>query len=405
MTQTSVFASLETEPADPIIQVMQAYAADADPNKIDVSIGVYFDENGKFVTYPSVAKAKVKLAQNDPGHNYHTMKGVPEFVAGAREVIFGKDRLQPNRIASQQAISGSGALHSAFNVITKQMQRKQFYVGVPTWGNYFSMISHVGGNPQSYQYYDDKAHQVAFSVIEETMKQAESGAVFVMQACCHNPTGADLTQEQWQTVAKLAKERNLLLVIDIAYQGFSSGSTETDAWPVRYLFDQGLEFFVCQSFSKNMGLYGERVGCVHAVAATPADAAAIESNLIVNFRSECSFAPAWGARVAATIFGDEQLKKEWADDVAAITNRLHGVRQQILELLTTKYKTPGYWDHVTRQHGLFWHSGLEPKHIERLRTEHHVYAVPTGRVNVAGLNENNVECFCRAVDEVVRHFL
>lgn len=402
LTMTSFFSHLEVEPADPIIKVMQQFAADQDPNKIDTTVGVYFDGDGRFATYPLVQAAKKQLAAADPGHNYHTMKGIPAFVRGAREVAFGADRVAGNRIALVQAISGTGALHSAFDFLTRQLQKKHFYVGVPTWGNYFGMVEHVGGQCHTYQYMDPDTFEVDFAAITQNMTEAELGLVFVMQACCHNPTGVDLSHDQWREVAQLAKQRQLVVVLDIAYQGFQTGNLDEDAWPVRHFYDAGLEYVVCQSFSKNLGLYGERVGCLHVVAASEQAAQAVELNLVANFRAECLFAPAWGAYVAATVFGDASLVRQWHLDVAAITARLKGVRQTVHAKLTA-LGTPGAWSHITLQNGLFWHLGLTEPQVRRLMDKHHVYATFLGRVNVAGLNDANIDRFCAAVDEVSRN--
>lgn len=401
MTQSSMFAHLQQEPADPIVRVMQAHAADANPRKIDTLIGIYFDENGQFATFPSVKAAKAKLAANDPGHNYHTMRGIPAFVEGAQKVVFGEDRANQHRVALHQTISGTGSLHSAFVFLVKQLQKKQFYVGTPTWGNYIGMIEFVGGQVAKYNYYDKATRGVDFASVQNALQALEPGSVFVFQACCHNPTGADLSHDQWKVVTQIAKAKLLMLVIDIAYQGFMTGSKEQDAWICRYLFDQGLEFIVCQSFSKNMGLYGERVGCVHVVASSTDDARAVELNLIANFRCECLFAPAFGAQVAATIFGHAKLKSQWDEDVLTVYNRLQHMRTQVFDHLTA-LGTPGTWDHVLSQSGLFWHSGLSSEQAKKLMDNHHVYLTLDGRVNVAGLNDGNVEQFCHAIDTVVR---
>jgi aspartate aminotransferase len=397
MKVTTKWNQLVAEAPDPIVQTMGMYFKDQDPRKIDVSIGVYKGEKGEFYTFPTVKEAKDILRKNDPGHNYTNMAGIPEFVSGARKVIFGNET---EKIVSLQTISGTGSLHMAM-LFLKSAGYSNYYLGVPSWSNYVGMIKHVGGQVTTYNYYDKATGTVDFESMLNALNECPENSVFLIQACCHNPTGADLSRDQWKQIAPIIKQKNLIPLIDIAYQGFSSGNKDEDAWGIRYFYSLGMEFLVCQSFAKNMGLYGERVGALHVVVQDSNYMPNAQSTLVALFRNECSFAPAFGARIASIIFGSPELKKSWDKDVDDITVRLKQVRQIVYQKLID-LKTPGNWDSVIKQNGLFWYSGLTPEQNEKLISEHHVYSTSIGRVNIAGLNNSNIDYFCNAVDSVVR---
>ncbi|KAK6464137.1 aspartate aminotransferase/Glutamic oxaloacetic transaminase AAT2/GOT1 [Scheffersomyces coipomensis] len=401
MTASTKFSKLEREAPDPIVHTMNQYFADPDARKVDVSIGVYKSEQGGSYLFPSVAKAKEILRNNDPGHNYTNMSGIPEFINGARSAIFGDDRAKQGHLASLQTISGTGALHIAF-VFLREAGYTNYYLGLPSWSNYIPMIEHVGGKVQTYTHYDEVTRKVDFNSVIENLESAPSDSVFLFQTCCHNPTGADFTKDQWIQIADIVKRRQILVLFDTAYQGFASGDKDVDVSPIRHFYDLNLEFVVTQSFAKNLGLYGERVGALHVVVQDKDYVPNAQSTLTALFRQECSFAPAFGARVASIIFQSPELLQVWKNDVAEITERLLDIRKQIHDRLS-KLNTPGNWDHVLNQQGLFWYSGLTPAQNERLISHHHVYSTSIGRVNIAGVNNSNVDYFCQALDEVVRN--
>ncbi|KAM9893697.1 hypothetical protein OXX79_009179 [Metschnikowia pulcherrima] len=398
MAQT--FFTLPESPEDPIIGLMNAYARDQNPHKIDVSVGVYKTEEGDpNYVFPSVKAAKKILAENDPGHCYTQMSGIPAFVAQAQKTIFGANH---KNVASVQSISGSGALHLAFELL-REMGLRDVYVGTPCWSNYQGMIEHAGLKYHTYNYYAARTHAVDFDSVLAALQEAPSKSVFVLQAVCHNPTGLDFSKEQWLQIFEIVKTRNLFPLFDIAYQGFSSGDVDEDAWAIREAWKQGFEFIACQSYSKNMGLYSERAGCTHVCSKDEGAVATIRSELTRLIRAEFSFAPAFGARVAAIIQETPELREIWAKDVLDVTERIKGVRQKVLDTFT-QLKTPGSWDHVVNSHGLFWFTGLTPDQTQKLQDEHHIYGTLNGRVNVAGLNDSNIATYCAAVDAVVRKY-
>lgn len=394
------FFSVPQVPSDPILGLMNAYNNDSSADKIDVSVGVYKTEDGDpNYIFPCVALAKKKLAEKDPGHCYTQMSGIPEFVGSAQQTVFG---LKPENVASVQAVLGSGSLHLAFAFLV-ETGLADFYVGTPAWSNYKGMIEHAGGVYHDYNYYDADKHQVDMASLVATMKKAPAKSVFVLQAVCHNPTGTDLSKEQWTQVLDIVEERQLVALFDIAYQGFASGDVDEDAWAIREAYRRKLEFLVCQSYSKNMGLYSERVGCTHVCLQDAKAVGPILSQLVAIVRLEFSFAPAFGARVSTIVQQDADLRKIWAQDVLDVTQRLKSVRKLVLQRFQ-ELQTPGNWDHVTALNGLFWYSGLTPNQCEKLVEEHHVYGTTNSRVNVAGLNKSNIDAYCRAVDAVVRKY-
>lgn len=399
MTQ-SLFSHLQSAAADPIVAVMMASQKDTDPRKVDVSVGVYKTEEGDpNYVFPSVAAAKKKLAENDPGHCYTLMLGIPAYTRSAQRTIFGAEH---DDVISIQTISGLGSLHMTYAFLAK-LGLTTFYAGTPMWANYEGMIRHVGGTVRKFRHYDPQTAGADLSAVLEALESCPEQLVFIFQAVCHNPTGSDYTRDQWREIVAALKKKRVFPIFDIAYQGFASGSVDEDAWIVRYAYDELHEFAVCQSYSKNMALYSERAGCSHIVVRDAAARPNVFSQLMGIVRSEISFAPAFGARVATIVQDDPELRQQWAKDVLAVTTRLDGVRKKVHQRLV-ELQTPGDWLSVTKQKGLFWYSGLTAEQVTKLLEEHHVYGTLDGRVNVAGLNDSNIERYCAALDAVVRKY-
>ncbi|EGV62670.1 Aspartate aminotransferase/Glutamic oxaloacetic transaminase AAT2/GOT1 [Yamadazyma tenuis] len=399
MTSGSFYDNVPLAETDPIVVVLQKYAKDPSPKKVDLSIGVYKPEDGdiKYV-FPSVKKAKTEIYNHDEGHPYHSMAGYPQFVEGAQKVVFGDDRPREGRTTSIQTISGTGAIHLGIEFV-KRLGLKDFYVGVPTWGNYQGMIESEDCNVEFFNHYDKASGTADVDAVLSTIDTMPDHSVLLLQACCHNPTGADYTQDQWKQICAKLKNRHIFTFFDIAYQGFASGNKDTDAWAIRYFYDQGLEFLAAESFSKNMGLYGERLGCLHVVSKNPKNISSVHSSLVSIFRSQCSFGPLFGARIASYLFTD--FKEEWDQDVLTISDRLSGLRNQILNKFKA-LQTPGNWEPVVRQNGLFWFSGLSKEQIEDLTESYHIYIPLNGRFNVAGFNDSNLDYIIESIDKVVR---
>ncbi|EGV62204.1 aspartate aminotransferase/Glutamic oxaloacetic transaminase AAT2/GOT1 [Yamadazyma tenuis] len=398
----SQFSHLELQPADEFNDLRIKLANDSDPNKIDVSIGVYRGEDGNSFTLPVVRRAKALYHEENYGHDYTFCLGLPDFVQNAAKVIIGETLVSKKLVASCQTIGGTGACHLGALFLSQSSGYKNFYLGVPAWPNYLPLIKQAGGTVTTYSYYDTEKKQVDFNAMLRSLNAAPAKSVFILQLCCHNPTAADLTIEQWSQVAEIMKKRDLIPFIDAAYQGFATGSMETDGLPIQKFIEVGCEVVVCQSFSKNLGLYGERLGCLHVVVNDVAHTPLVLDQLRYMYRAECSSSPAYGARLMALITKNDELLTQWKKDLQDMSSRLRTTRATVYELLTEKYKTPGTWEHVKTQRGLFWYSGLTEQQSKKLLDEHHVFLPKSGRVNVAGLSDRNVDSFCAAFDAVVR---
>jgi aspartate aminotransferase len=398
----SIFDSLKFQPADEFNDIRKKLGVDTEPSKIDVSAGVYRGTNGESFILPAVARAKEHLQKNDKGHDYNLCLGIPEFVKSTAKIAVGDKATSENRVASCQTVGGTGACHLGAAFLSQSCGAKKFLLGVPAWPNYFPLIEQVGGTIETFEYYDTSTKSVNFDNIINALSSAAPNTVIILQLCCHNPTASDLTLDQWVEVGEIIKQRNLIPFFDGAYQGFASGSKEVDGEPVRKFIDIGLDVIVAQSFSKSLGLYGERVGCLHVVVSDVSKTAVVTDQLRYIFRAECSSSPAYGARIVSTIANDVTLNLQWDSDLKMIAERLVEVRQQVHDKLTNTYKTPGNWESLLRQRGLFWYSGLSQAQSKALLDDYHVYLPKSGRINVAGLNDSNIDAFCKAFDAVVR---
>ncbi|KAM0544502.1 hypothetical protein ACHAPJ_011796 [Fusarium lateritium] len=308
-----MFSSFEKGPADPMFFLKNAADQDLSPEKIDLGVGIYRNEAGLYSELEAVARAKIVLAKNDPGHDYELTTGNKHFLDNAARLMFGEDclRLNSGHVASVQTISGTGANHIAALALSQSISpRPKVFVGTPAWGNYRPIFELVGLEVIDYSYFDSRARSIDFSSIISAAHSAPSRSVFVLQACCHNPTGADPTKEQWQELASAMKQHNHFVFFDIAYQGLGNGMAE-DAYSVRLFATLGLEMFVCQSFSKNFALYGERCGVLHAVCADLETVANVHDRLRCLIRWEFSSSPAYGSRLVTVILGSDHLSDVW----------------------------------------------------------------------------------------------
>ena len=310
-----------------------------------------------------------------------------------------------------QTVGGTGAvrLGAAFlnrNIPDHSEQARlpnptKVYVGTPAWPNYIPLFRHAGFEVEIFNHYDRRQGSVNIKAALSAISTAPIDSIFVFQVCCHNPTGQDYSQDQWKEVADAIETKNHFVFFDIAYQGFASGM-DTDAWPVRLFAERGISMLACQSFSKHMGLYSERVGVLHVVCGSSSIAANVKDQLRSLIRWEVSSTPAYGARLADIIMSEESLFTSWTEEVQAACDRMIWVRQTLHELLVKEFSTPGAWDHILVERGLFSYTNLKAHEIERLRHEHHIFLAESGRINVAGLNERNIERFAAAIDKVVR---
>ncbi|KAF5694617.1 aspartate aminotransferase [Fusarium denticulatum] len=396
-------------PEDPLFGLARAYKADNSPNKIDLGIGAYRDENAKPWVLPVVKKAD-EILRNDPelNHEYAPIAGIASFTSKAAELVFGADSaaISEKRSTTLQTISGTGAVHLGALFLARFYKGNHtVYLSNPTWANHHQIFKNVGHSIDTYPYFHKETKGLDFEGFKQTLKSAPEGSVFVLHACAHNPTGVDPTQEQWTEIAALMKERNHFPFFDTAYQGFASGDLVRDAWAIRYFVEQGFELVVAQSFAKNFGLYGERAGCFHAVTAPAGDASntitRIGSQLAILQRSEISNPPLYGARIVSTVLNDRDLFAEWEENLRTMSGRIISMRDTLRAKLE-ELQTPGTWNHITDQIGMFSFTGLSESQVMKLREEFHIYMTKNGRISMAGLNDNNVDYFAKAVDKVVR---
>lgn len=409
--QTSSFPAnaVPQAPEDPLFGLMAAYRADTDAKKVDLGIGAYRDDNAKPWVLPVVKKAD-EILRNDPNlnHEYLPIAGLPEFTSAAAKVMLGADSpaIKEKRVTSMQTISGTGAVHLGGLFLSRFYKpTPTIYLSNPTWANHNQIFTNVGLKIAQYPYFSKSTKGLDFEGMKGAIQSAPERSVILLHACAHNPTGVDPTREQWKEIAAVMKTKNHFPFFDCAYQGFASGDLDQDAWAVRYFIEQGFELCVAQSFAKNFGLYGERAGCFHFVTSPSSDAQdtikRIASQMAILQRSEISNPPAYGARIASLILNDPALFKQWEDNLRTMSGRIKDMRIALRSKLE-ELGTPGTWNHITDQIGMFSFTGLSEQQVLAIRKESHVYMTKNGRISMAGLNTGNVEYFAKAVDAVVR---
>ncbi|OBA19513.1 PLP-dependent transferase [Metschnikowia bicuspidata var. bicuspidata NRRL YB-4993] len=412
---SSFFTQIAELPPDPLFGLKARFSADPRADKVDLGIGAYRDDAGKPWVLPAVRRAERKLIDSPAyNHEYLGISGHEPFLAEAAKVILGRlsRAIADGAVVSQQTLSGTGALHLA-GAFLKQFYagNRTVYLSQPTWANHHQIFSAVGLAVATYPYWDADAKALDMAGFMRTIETAPEGSVFVLHACAHNPTGLDPTPQQWAALLQALATHRHLPVFDSAYQGFASGNLDQDAAPIRQAIDLGVvaaPVLVCQSFAKNVGMYGERVGALHVVlpageprAASDALKRAIKSQLNRYTRSEISNPPAYGAKVVATILADDALRAQWEQDLVTMSLRISKMRAALKARLLA-LGTPGNWDHITNQTGMFSFTGLTPDMVDRLEKVHGVYLVSSGRASVAGLNEGNVDRVAEAFHEVIQ---
>ncbi|KAF8575795.1 PLP-dependent transferase [Ramaria rubella] len=395
-------------PPDSIFKLTAAYKADAFQQKVNLGVGAYRDDDSNPWVLPVVKKA-TEILLHDPtlDHEYLPITGLPEFTSAAAKLILGLDSpaIREGKVVSVQTISGTGANHLGALFLSRFYGfngSKQIYLSDPTWANHHAIFKNVSIDPVSYPYYDSRTIGLDFTGFKSTLHSAPTRSVFLLHACAHNPTGVDPTPEQWDEIATVMLKRAHYAFFDCAYQGFASGDLDRDAAPVRKFVQKGVPLLVCQSFAKNAGLYGERVGALHVVTPTKESADRVKSQLSVLQRSEISNPPSHGARLVSLILNDAELFEEWKRDIKTMAHRIIDMRQQLYDILTKVLKTPGNWDHILNQIGMFSFTGINPSQSKALVENAHIYLTANGRISMAGLNSHNLRYFAESLDKAVR---
>ena len=398
----SFFSNVERVPGDPILGLTEAYNADSRTTKVNLGVGIYYDEQGRIPLLKAVQQVEQSLAAAARPRGYLPIDGLPAYTQATRELLFGKDSplLAAGRVATTQTVGGSGALRVGAELLRKALPHATLALSNPSWENHRAVFTAAGFEIVDYTYFDPATHGVDFDGMLADLGRLQPGTTVLLHACCHNPTGADLTVAQWKQVAALLKERQLFPFIDMAYQGFDKGIAE-DAVAIRLLVEAGIDsFVVASSYSKSFSLYGERVGALSIVAATADQAQAVQSQVKRIIRTIYSSPSAHGAALVAGVLTSPELRAVWEAELTAMRERIHALREGLVQKLAEQGH-PEY-AFIRQQAGMFSYSGLSKPQVDRLRDEFGIYAVGTGRICVAALNQGNLEYVAKAVAAVSR---
>ncbi|CNH21118.1 amino acid aminotransferase [Yersinia pekkanenii] len=396
-----MFEKITAAPADPILGLTDIFRADDRPHKINLGIGVYKDETGKTPVLTSVKKAEQYLLENEVTKNYLGIDGLPVFASCTQELLFGANSaiINDKRARTAQTPGGTGGLRIAADFIAHQTSAKRVWVSNPSWPNHKNIFAAAGLEVVEYDYYDAANHALDFDGLLNSLSEAQSGDVVLFHGCCHNPTGIDPTEAQWSQLAELSVAKGWLPLFDFAYQGFAKG-LEEDAQGLRIFAATHQELIVCSSYSKNFGLYNERVGACTIVAASSEVADVAFSQVKAVIRANYSNPPAHGASVVATILSNPALRAIWEQELTDMRQRIHRMRQLFVKTLQEKGAKQDF-SFIINQNGMFSFSGLSKEQVLRLRDEFAVYAVNSGRVNVAGMTPGNMAPLCEAIVAVL----
>ncbi|BFZ19586.1 hypothetical protein BsWGS_22625 [Bradybaena similaris] len=400
----AIWSNVEMGPPDAILGVTEAFKKDTSPKKMNLGVGAYRDDAGKPYVLPSVKKAEDEILRAGLDKEYAGITGVPDFFNSAIKLALGADSpvLKNGLNVTTQAISGTGALRVGANFFSKWYTKsKTFWIPTPSWGNHTPIFKHAGLNVNSYRYYDPNTCGFDFKGAIEDINKIPEGDVIVLHACAHNPTGVDPKPEQWKELSQVVKKRKLFPYIDMAYQGFASGDTDKDAFAVRQFISDGHQVALSQSFSKNMGLYGERVGAFTITCSDADEAARVLSQVKIIIRPLYSNPPVHGARIASKILNTPDLNSQWLKEVKGMADRIITMRSRLRDGLK-KEGSSHNWQHITDQIGMFCFTGLKPAQVERLTKEFSIYLTKDGRISVAGVSSGNVDYLAHAIHQVTK---
>jgi aspartate aminotransferase len=397
-----VFETLKPLPPDAILGIMTLFRADPHAGKIDLSVGVYQDEQGRTPVLASVKTAEQAILQKQESKTYVAIAGNAAFNKGVEEILYGKDHpaLKSGRISTVQTPGGSGGLSVAGHLVSRAKPNAKVYVSDPTWPNHQPLLKGAGLQLDTYPYYDYAKHRVDFEPMLARLDKASAGELVLIHGCCHNPCGADLSREQWQALTQLCERRGLVPFIDIAYQGLAEGLDE-DAYGVRLMAEKLPEVVVVTSCSKNLGLYRERVGAASVVSASAEAAKLAAANLANVARGIYSMPPDHGAAIVGHILGDPALREQWVQELAQMRSRLNGLRKLLVDKLAAR-NTPMDFSFIAKERGMFSFLGITKEQVIRLREEFHVYMVESSRINIAGINHANVDRVADSIAAVLK---
>ncbi|MFM2324342.1 amino acid aminotransferase [Brachymonas denitrificans] len=397
----SLFSAVEMAPRDPILGLNEQYNADTNPNKVNLGVGVYFDDNGKLPLLQCVQAAEKTMMDKPAARGYLPIDGLAAYDNAVKALVFGADSavVQDGRVATVQALGGTGGLKIGADFLKKLNPNAKVLISDPSWENHRALFTNAGFTVETYAYYDADKLGVNFDGMLASLNAAEAGTVIVLHACCHNPTGYDITPEQWDKVVEVVKAKGLVAFLDMAYQGFGHGIAEDGAVIGKFVA-AGLNFFVSTSFSKSFSLYGERVGALSVVCESKEEAARVLSQLKIVVRTNYSNPPTHGGTVVATVLNNPELRAQWEQELGEMRTRIKAMRQALVDGL----KAAGVqrdMSFITKQIGMFSYSGLSKDQMVRLRNEFGVYGTDTGRMCVAALNSKNIGYVCESIAKVL----
>ncbi|GAQ81410.1 aspartate aminotransferase [Klebsormidium nitens] len=401
--ESSVWQGVEQGPEDPILGVTVAFNKDNHPDKVNLGVGAYRTEEGKPLVLDVVRRAEAAIvADRSVNKEYLPIIGLASFCKLSAQLILGADcpAIVEKRTTTVQCLSGTGSLRVGAEFIGKHYHQTIIYIPDPTWGNHNKIFPLGGVSVRKYRYYDPATRGLDFQGMMEDLHSAPSGAVVLLHACAHNPTGVDPTPEQWEQIRRLIRSKKQLPFFDSAYQGFASGSLDRDAAPVRSFAGDGGEMLIAQSYAKNLGLYGERVGALTFVCGSPDVAKRVESQLKLVIRPMYSNPPGHGARIVEAVLSDKQLFQDWTVELKGMADRIITMRHKLFDALKQK-GTPGRWSHIVKQIGMFTFTGLNKDQVVFMTKEYHIYMTADGRISMAGLNSKNVHHLAEAIHAAV----
>jgi aromatic-amino-acid transaminase len=397
----SLFTAVEMAPRDPILGLNEHFAADTNPAKVNLGVGVYYDDNGKLPLLKCVQAAEKQMMESPKARGYLPIDGIAAYDSAVKSLVFGADSepVKNGRVATAQGIGGTGGLKIGADFLKKLLPNAKVLISDPSWENHRALFTQAGFEVENYPYYDAAKRGVNFDGMLATLNAAAEGTIVVLHACCHNPTGYDITPAQWDQVIAAVKARKLTTFLDMAYQGFGFGIKEDGAVIGKFV-EAGLSFFVSTSFSKSFSLYGERVGALSVLCTSKEEADRVLSQLKLVIRTNYSNPQIHGGMVVATVLNTPELRVQWEEELTEMRVRIKFMRQKLVDGL----KSAGVkqdMSFITRQIGMFSYSGLSKDQMVRLRSEFGIYGTDTGRMCVAALNSKNIDYVCAAIAKVM----
>lgn len=399
---SSIFSAVEMAPKDPILGLTEAFNSDTRANKVNLGVGVYYDDNGKLPLLAAVKTAVEVILKEAKPYGYQPIDGSPAYNQAVQNLLFGKDSaLSSNgQVITVQALGGTGALKIGADYLKRLLPAAKVYISDPSWENHRALFDYAGFDVQTYPYYDPATRGVNFDAMKSCLSSLDAGSVILLHACCHNPTGADLTDAQWNEVVDVCRSKGLIPFLDMAYQGFADG-IDADALAVRAFSASGLQFFVSSSFSKSFSLYGERVGALSIVTAGSEETARVLSQLKRVIRTNHSNPPTHGGAIVAKVLNAPELRQMWEEELAGMRDRIRSMRIALVDAIKAKDAALDF-SFVIKQRGMFSYTGLSVEQVERLRNEFGIYSVSTGRICLAALNSHNIDYVANAIAIVAK---